>query len=244
MKIAMVALFFSVFAQAGEELSKERIIFHTNYGDLVVALYPKVAPRHASQIIRLAERGVFDQTSFYRLEKGFVVQIENHSNRAVPLTVKQAREVTRIPAEFSSIQHRRGHLTMARYDEDIDSAETSFSFMLGKAPHLDGEYTVFGEIVAGFDVLDAIETVEVDSEHRPRNPIFIRTTQVILEKDLSQVRLNGPLFPAVPEDPYLLFFKIFAACAFAFTVTLPFAKTLLESYQKSKNKHPVGATTT
>lgn len=241
-----LAVFFvvvvSVYARA-EELSKDRIIFRTNYGDIVVALYPKVAPKHTEQMFRLAERGVFDQTSFYRLEKGFVVQIENYSNKAVALSPKQTREIIQIPAEFSEIQHRRGHLSMARYDEDVNSAETSFSFMLGDAPHLDGQYTVFGEIVAGFDVLDAIEKVAVDEFNVPMNPIFIRNTLVVAEKDLSQVRLSGPLNPAIPDDPYLIFFKIFALIAFTTTVAHPFVKTFIDMFRKRRNPYPAGATT-
>ncbi len=228
MKLILILLLSSIFGQAHaeEELSNDRIIFRTNYGDLVVALYPKVAPEHAKQILHLAEKGIFNQTSIFRIEKGFVAQIENHSDRAQPLTPKQMQEVVQMPAELSEIQHRRGHLSMAHYDEDINSGETSFSFLLGEAPHLDGQYTVFGEVVSGLDVLDLIENARVDQNNVPVQPIFIRSTKIVAAKDLKQVRLNGPLVPEVADDPYLLTFKILAVIAFSVTVSSPFIKTL------------------
>lgn len=224
-----ISLFLFSSSVHGEELSKERIVFRTNYGDIVAALYPKVAPQHTEQILKLARKGIFTQTSIFRIEKGFVAQVENWSNRAAPLTPKQTREVIRIPAEFSDIPHHRGILSMARFDEDVDSAETSFSFVLGDAPHLDGQYTVFGEVVLGQEVLDAIERVPVENGSKPRSDVFIRKAEVVLAKDLSQVRLNGPMVPNVPEDPYIVFFKIFATVTFVGTVSAPFVKTLAGS---------------
>lgn len=149
------------WAQESPRLSQERVIFHTTLGDLVFALYPEVAPRHVAQVLRLARLGVFDTTRIHRVEPRFLVQFSTAQDRLVPLTRPQAEAIEKIPGEFGAgVRHRRGVLSMARFEKDPNSAETSFSILLSDAPHLDGKYTVFGQLIQGWDVLQAIRDVE------------------------------------------------------------------------------------
>ena len=124
---------------------------------MVFELFPEVAPKHVAQVAKLAAADLYDSTRFARLEKGFVLQVSTVQDRLTPLSAEQEALVRRIPAEFSSLPHKRGVLSMARADDDPDSAESSFSILLGDAPHLDGRYTVFGRLVSGSDALDALE---------------------------------------------------------------------------------------
>jgi cyclophilin family peptidyl-prolyl cis-trans isomerase len=216
---------------AKQERSKERVVFHTNVGDIVVALFPKAAPKHVKQILRLASAGIFEGIPIYRVETGFVAQISNFDHRINPLTRAQADIVIKIPAEFSSIKHRRGHLSMARYD-DINSAETSFSFMLDTAKHLDGRYTVFGEVVDGLDVLNIIETVATDSDSKPLTELTVLKSTVVPDGNMSGIQLAPAVAPNDPNAPYQNFFKVFALLAFGFTILLPIGKTFWTAFQK------------
>lgn len=209
--------------RALEKLSAERVVFHTNMGDIAVALYPNAAPKHVAQILRLAKAGTFDGIQVFRVETGFVAQIQSHTSRRPELTEEQLKLVKTIPAEFSSIKHRRGHLSMARFD-DPNSADTSFSFMLGDAEHLDNRYTIFGTVVEGLDVLTAIEDVPVNSDSVPESEIVIRGTTVLPTGNMSEIKLVGAIQPETADAPYQNFFKVFAALAFFVTVLLPVAK--------------------
>src|SRR5207237_1159284 len=102
--------------------------------------------KHAAQIRKLVRLGVYDSTTIFRIEPGFVAQVINAQNRKNPLTPEQHRAITHIPAEFSKLKHRVGMVSMAHDNDDSNSAETSFSFMLGRAPELDGKYTIIGEL--------------------------------------------------------------------------------------------------
>ena len=196
------------------KLGQERVILHTNVGDIMVALFPEVAPQHVEQFIKLVQSGVYDNTPFHRLEKGFVLQLDSYERRNEPLSETQAAVVKKLPAEFNQIRHRAGILSMARYDESNDSAETSFSFLLGDAPHLDGQYTVFGVVVKGMDVLRNIEKLQVDSQFRPTQNIFVEKAEVSDAVSAYSIQLKGPTAVNNSEQIYRKFFLIFAVLAF------------------------------
>ncbi|MGD8570702.1 MAG: peptidylprolyl isomerase [Gammaproteobacteria bacterium] len=162
------ALLFSQSLYAEQQqlrIAKQHIIFSTNQGDLVFALYPDVAPRHVSQLLKLTQNGVFNYTRVMRVIPGFIIQFADSYRRLRPLTKKQADLITNIKAEFSdTVKHLKGRLTMARYDNDPDSATTSFSILLGDAPHLDGKYTVFGELESGGSVVNSILSIPLKGE--------------------------------------------------------------------------------
>lgn len=208
--ILLAALLLPSGAQgASPRLSKERIILRTSMGDLVLALFPDVAPRHTEQILKLARLGIYDATHFHRVHRGFVVQLAGHHerldlprNRTLELTPAQKAAIHKIPAEFSSIPHIRGVLSMARADSDPDSAESSFSLLLGNAPHLDRKYTIFGIVAAGWDVLTAIESVAVDANKRPRRPVQVLRVEVVDEEDLKSMNLRQAIpQPAGTDQP-------------------------------------------
>ena len=163
---------------AAPRAAQERIILSTDYGDLVLALYPDVAPAHVKQLIKLVKLGAYDSTHFFRIIPGFIVQLSDVNNRLQPLTAVQAAAVAPIKAEFSTtLKHRKGILSMARWD-DPDSAIGSFSILLGDAPHLDGQYTIFGELESGGSVVNRILGVPRQGE-TPNKAIVVRKAYVI-----------------------------------------------------------------
>jgi cyclophilin family peptidyl-prolyl cis-trans isomerase len=215
-----------------QTFANEKVLFHTNVGDIVAALYPHAAPQHYAQILRLVQAGVYTGATIFRIEPGFVAQVDSYNSRQIPLTPEQLAIISKIPAEFTAILHRRGILSMARYDENRDSAETSFSFMLGDAPHLNGNYTVIGEIVSGLDVLAVIESIPVDTNHKPLQDLSIVRAEIVTDEQLSHMHLVGPMAPVNPDAPYQLAFKIFAALAFILTVSIPLVKIFLAARAK------------
>ena len=176
---AVLLLASAGHAAAEPRLSTERVVLHTTQGDLVLAFYPDVAPRHVEQILRLVRMGLYDTTSFYRVYPSFVAQLGTVQARRQPLTAEQAAAVHTIPAEISDLRHVRGVLSMAHEDGKPDSAETSFSILYGPAPHLDGKYTIFGRLDGGDDVLDAMAAIPHDDQYRPRTPIEIERAEVV-----------------------------------------------------------------
>jgi len=221
--IVVLPAFANPEERALEKLGQERLVFHTNVGDIAVAFYPNAAPKHVAQIIALAKAGVFDGVSIFRIEPGFIAQIQSHPSRRPELTAEQMSVVKTIPAEFTSIKHRRGHLSMARFD-DVNSADTSFSFMLGEAEHLDNRYTVFGTVVSGLEVLTAIESTPLQ-DTKPELELVVKRTTLVPDGNLAAVPLASAIQPVTPDAPYQTFFKIFACLAFFGTVLLPVART-------------------
>jgi cyclophilin family peptidyl-prolyl cis-trans isomerase len=183
----------------GPPVGDERIVMHTNRGDLVIGLYDSVAPKHAAQIRKLVRLGVYDSTTIFRVEPGFVAQVCDAPNRKKPMTDEQRKAIVPIPAEFSkTLKHRKGIVSMAREDKDINSARTSFSFMLGRAENLDGQYTIVGELEYGQPMLDLIAREPVDYMNRPRTPVIVESAEVKTAAQLAEMKAAGQLRPALP----------------------------------------------
>lgn len=176
---------------AAPRVAAERIVLRTNVGDMVLALYPDVAPRHTEQLLKLARLGVFDGVNFFRVESAFVAQLSDARYKQPTPSPEQLEAIHPLAAEFSTLKHRRGTLSMARYDDRPDSGETSFSILLGDAPHLDGKYTVFGQLESGQDVLDLIARATTDERHQPLRQIVVRRAEVLDSPEaLAQLSLR------------------------------------------------------
>ena len=161
-----------------EELAGYRATIATPLGDIVIGLAAEVAPEHARNFLRLAQLGVYDGTAFHRVVPGFAVQAGDLSSREGHLTQVQRKVVGQVKGEFNALRHEAGVVSMARGD-DPDSATTSFFIVTAPAPSLDGKYTAFGRVIAGMDVVTAIEGTPVDGE-APRTRIGI--TKVTISK--------------------------------------------------------------
>lgn len=119
-------------------------------GRVVVAMRPDLAPAHCAQIKALVRRGFYDGLAFHRVIPGFMAQTGD------PLGNGTGGSGNRLRAEFSAAKHVRGTLSMARA-ADPHSADSQFFIMFAPAPHLDGQYTVWGEVVSGMEFVDAIK---------------------------------------------------------------------------------------
>jgi cyclophilin family peptidyl-prolyl cis-trans isomerase len=162
-----------------EALAKWRAVLETTMGSVTLEMLPDRAPAHVRNFLRLAKLGVYDGTSFHRIVPGFVVQTGFVATRSKPLTEKQQSFVSNVPPEFNDTKHELGIVSMARGD-DPGSAQTSFFICTGPAASsLDGKYTVFGRVVDGLAVVQAIEKAERNGEE----PVTrIEITKVRLEQ--------------------------------------------------------------
>lgn len=189
-------------AQEAPRVADERVLLRTSAGDIVLALYPDVAPRHVAQILKLVRLGVYDTTRFLRVIPGFLVQTADASDRPAPMTEAQAAAVHPLKAEFSRLRHEAGVLSMSRDDNDPDSARTSFSILLGDWPQGDGRYTIFGRVQEGMAVVDEFLRVPRDGDDEPEARLEILSAEVVTAAELARRPLAAarPVAPS-PDDP-------------------------------------------
>jgi peptidyl-prolyl cis-trans isomerase B (cyclophilin B) len=127
---------------------------HTAKGDIVFAFYPDEAPQHCAAFIKLARAGFYDGLTFHRVEPGFVIQGGDPSGNGTGGPGYQ------IDAEFSNLPHIKGTVAMAR-SANPNSAGSQFYVCLDDASFLNKQYTVFGQTVAGQEVVDKIRKGDV-----------------------------------------------------------------------------------
>ncbi len=155
---------------------KEKIcVLQTNLGTMIFKFYEKDAPNTCSQIQNLVNEGFYNGKKFYRVVQGHVIQTGGGGEK--------------IKAEFNKNKHIKGTVGLAR-DKDPDSGDSSFYICLAPRPHLDGNYTVFGQLIEGIDVLEKIGEVEVDEKfvgeesniafHEPQKPVIIEMATIEL----------------------------------------------------------------
>jgi peptidylprolyl isomerase len=119
-------------------------------GRVVIAMRPDLAPAHCAQIKALARRGFYDGLAFHRVIPGFMAQTGD------PRGDGTGGSGNRLKAEFSREKHVRGTCSMARAAHP-DSADSQFFIMFAPSPHLDGQYTAWGQVVSGMEFVDAIK---------------------------------------------------------------------------------------
>lgn len=135
----------------GTPIKKPQVKLETSEGDILVELWPDVAPKHTENFIKLSESGFYDGLSFHRIIPSFVIQ------GGCPRGDGTGGPGWNVPAEFNDRKHEKGTLSMAR-SADPDSAGSQFFICLGRehCQHLDGQYTAFGQVVEGLDVVDKL----------------------------------------------------------------------------------------
>ncbi|XP_044494390.1 peptidyl-prolyl cis-trans isomerase CYP23 isoform X2 [Mangifera indica] len=168
-------LVFGSASSQDPELSSPRVVFQTNYGDIEFGFFPSVAPKTAEHIFKLVRLGCYNTNHFFRVDKGFVAQVADVvGGRSAPMNEEQRLEAEKtVIGEFSDVKHVRGILSMGRY-ADPNSASSSFSILLGDAPHLDRQYAIFGKVTKGDETLKKLEQLPTHKEG-----IFVMPTERI-----------------------------------------------------------------
>ena len=158
-----------------KKTSQATAVLATKFGNITLRFFPDVAPGHVKNFIDLAKKGVYDNTVFHRVIPGFMIQGGD------PISKDPAKRRAygtsgpgyTIPAEFSDRPHKRGTLSMAR-SNDPNSAGSQFFICVADAPFLNKQYTVFGEVVSGMEVVDKIVSQPRDGNDNPTERIEMK----------------------------------------------------------------------
>lgn len=159
----------------------ETAIIKTSYGEMTIAFWPDVAPKTVENFKKLAREGFYDGTAFHRIIKGFMIQ------GGCPNTKVGATGIPgtggpgyKLKAEFNAKSHVRGVISMAR-SAHPDSAGSQFFICHGDARFLDRQYTAFGQLSAGDDVLERLASVPCSGPERstPVERVAIETVRIV-----------------------------------------------------------------
>jgi peptidyl-prolyl cis-trans isomerase B (cyclophilin B) len=193
MKLILINLLAAALAVASVNAEEQKpmnsanevAVIKTSEGEMIAEFWPDVAPNTVENFKKLARSGFYDGTAFHRIVKGFMIQGGD------PLTKDPAKESRygtgdpgyKIKAEFNDRSHERGVLSMAR-SSDPDSAGSQFFICLANVSRLDHQYTTFGKIIKGDDVLGKIGDTEVtmsDSGERskPTKRVTVESIKIV-----------------------------------------------------------------
>jgi len=160
--------------------TNEVAVIKTSEGEMILEFFPDSAPKHVENFKTLAKKGFYDGTCFHRVMPGFMIQggDPNTKDESKKGVWGQGGPGYTIKAEFNSRKHVRGILSMAR-TPDPNSAGSQFFICHADAPNLDGQYTIFGRLIKGFDVLDKIATTPTEAPNRPLKRMNIESIKIV-----------------------------------------------------------------
>jgi len=193
MKSILINLLAAILAVASVNAEEQKpmnsanevAVIKTSEGEMVAEFWPEVAPNTVENFKKLARSGFYDGTAFHRIVKGFMIQGGD------PLTKDPAKESRygtgdpgyKIKAEFNDRSHERGVLSMAR-SSDPNSAGSQFFICLANVSRLDHQYTTFGKIIKGDDVLEKIGNTEVTMSNsgersKPTKRVTVESIKIV-----------------------------------------------------------------
>ncbi len=156
---------------------KARIV--TNLGNIEIEFFPQKAPLTCFNFIAHAESGYYDGLLFHRVIKGFMIQGGDPNTRTPNVqSYGLGGPLVHIPHEFNDLPHERGAVSMARPGNVALGAGSQFFIVQQPARHLDGQYTVFGKVTKGMEVVDKIADVPTQNNDFPVKPVQIIKIEV------------------------------------------------------------------
>ena len=152
-------------------------VIETDFGNIVIQLFPDVAPGHVENFVKLTQDGFYDGTTFHRVIPGLMIQGGDPNSKDNDRSNDgQGGPGYTINAEFSQdLTHKRGILSMARA-QDPNSAGSQFFIVVADSNFLDRQYSIFGEVIEGMDVVDKIVNVERDGMDNPLEKVAMKVT--------------------------------------------------------------------
>ena len=147
-----------------------------SWGQIVLRFFPDVAPNHVKNFTDLAKKGFYNGTTFHRVIPGFMIQGGDPNSKNPDRSMHgMGGPGHKVKAEFNSKPHKRGTLSMARAN-DPDSAGSQFFICVNDANFLDWQYTVFGEVQSGLDVVDKVVGAKRDGRDNPLERVEMAVT--------------------------------------------------------------------
>lgn len=158
-----------------EDMKKMVAVIETNFGTIKFKFFPEQAPNHCRNFIKLAQMGFYNNLTFHRVIKGFMIQggdPRGDGTGGPGWTVK---------AEFNNLPHLKGTVSMARA-QDPNSAGSQFFICLDRQEFLDGKYTVFGQVISGQEVVDQIGSLPTDHRDKPLRDAVMQRVYIEMVK--------------------------------------------------------------
>lgn len=183
--MSLLAALVVLLAGCGGGVKNEVAVVQTDLGKFVLEFYPDAAPNHVANFKKLAREGVYDGVLFHRVIPGFVVQAGDPKTKdpSVPKSEYGSGGTGHtLEAEFNDHKFERGTLGMARGPQP-NSADSQWFICLQPAYHLNGQYTAFGDVAEGMDVIDKIAASETDARDNPITPIHIQSIKIMSRKE-------------------------------------------------------------
>ena len=175
--LGLLAALLPLTVSAAPALNPENTIYlDLPSGRVVIQMLPNIAPRHVARIKELTRKGFYDGLTFHRVIPGFMAQTGDPQGDGSGGSGQQLK------AEFSNVQHIRGTVSMARAS-DPNSADSQFFICFAPAPFLDGQYTVWGQVVSGMEFVDKIKAGSQYNNGAVSNP-----TRIVRMKIASDVK--------------------------------------------------------
>ena len=167
----------NIQAAPTKNLDLENTLYlNLDYGLVIIEMYPEIAPNHVKRIKELARQGFYDGLKFHRVIPGFMAQTGDPLGNGTGGSGKNLKQ------EFSDFAHERGVASMARAS-DPNSADSQFFIMLDNAPHLNGQYTVWGKVVSGMEYIDQIKQGTMQNNGLVHKPDIIVKLQVAADAE-------------------------------------------------------------
>jgi len=164
-----IYLFIIFFGLVNTKLMANNMILKLSYGEVEIELYPEKAPNHVKRFMELANSGKYDGVVFHRVIDGFMAQTgdvkygnSNSPDFNLSLAGQGNSDLPNLKAEFTDIAHTRGIVSAAR-TADPNSANSQFFICFDDAPHLDRQYSAFGKVIKGMDLIDKIKKGDPNS---------------------------------------------------------------------------------
>jgi len=203
--LALLLLFGAVSTESlakGKPKKDSVVKISTPFGEMVVVLFDET-PQHKANFLKLAKEGFYNNTTFHRIIDDFMIQGGDKNSKDEDKTNDGAGDIGyQIPAEFNpQLKHVRGALAAARQGDFVNPQRQSSGSQFyivenhNGTPHLDNQYTVFGQVISGLDVIDKIADQPKDNRDRPTTDIRM-TMKVEKLKKKKIAKLYGYSYPA------------------------------------------------
>lgn len=199
--ISVLSLVVSLFLVLGSTSCGSKVgdpdevaVIETNYGNIVIEFLPGDAPKHVAHFKELARDGSYEGTKFHRIVKisNRLTAIQGGDPNSIngdPSTWGQGQPgQEKVPAEFSkTLKHERGTVAAARRGNDPDSATSQFFICTAANPSWDGQYSIFGRVVDGMNVVDSISRAPtVNNSDRPLDPVVIKSVRIVKREEAKE----------------------------------------------------------
>ena len=176
-KFSLLLLIIFFMGESMADKKENLIYIDLKYGRVVIETRPDLAPNHVKHIKELVNEGFYDNIVFHRVIDGFMAQTGDPKGDGTGGSDKPD-----LKAEFTNTKHKRGTVSMARA-QDPNSANSQFFICFTDAPHLDGQYTVWGNVIEGMEYVDQIKKGDNPSG-TVKDPDKIIKMQIAINTDI------------------------------------------------------------